>query len=174
MNKLEKMSYKGYSFATNPSVIKIRHRARVTKNSVPFQAENTVSFGRKACEISGEGELVGYDCEKQFAEIRKLFLSGVSGLLLLPGIEPFYAFFQNFELLEEPSDSLIKYSFSFCEDTSAKHFEVQTPKSYIAKGGESLWDISYDNNIVVEELLEKNPNVMRPDLAFDAGEVIRL
>ena len=165
MNKLEKMSYKGYSFATNPSVIKIRHRARVTKNSVPFQAENTVSFGRKACEISGEGELVGYDCEKQFAEIRKLFLSGGSA---------FYAFFQNFELLEEPSDSLIKYSFSFCEDTSAKHFEVQTPKSYIAKGGETLWDISYDNNIAVEELLEKNPAVMRPDLAFDVGEVIRL
>ena len=73
MNKLEKMSYKGYSFATNPSVIKIRHRARVTKNSVPFQAENTVSFGRKACEISGEGELVGYDCEKQFAEVRVCF-----------------------------------------------------------------------------------------------------
>ena len=47
MNKLEKMSYKGYSFATNPSVIKIRHRARVTKNSVPFQAENTVSLAEK-------------------------------------------------------------------------------------------------------------------------------
>ena len=76
--------------------------------------------------------------------------------------------------MEEPSDSLIKYSFSFCEDTSAKHFEVQTPKSYIAKGGETLWDISYDNNIAVEELLEKNPAVMRPDLAFDVGEVIRL
>lgn len=95
MNKLEKMSYKGYSFATNPSVIKIRHRARVTKNSVPFQAENTVSFGRKACEISGEGELVGYDCEKQFAEIRKLFLSGGSGLLLLPwGLNLFMRFFK--------------------------------------------------------------------------------
>lgn len=174
MNKLDKMSYKGYSFATNPSFIKIKNRTRVTKNLVPFQAENTVSFGRKACEISGEGELIGYDCEKQFAEIRKIFLSGGSGLLLLPGIEPFYAFFESFELLDEPSDSLIKYSFSFCEDTSAKHFEVQAPKSYIAKDGETLWDISYENNIIIEELLEKNPNIMRPDLSLSAGEVIRL
>ena len=47
MNKLEKMSYKGYSFATNPSVIKIRHRARVTKNSVPFQAESISAVSKK-------------------------------------------------------------------------------------------------------------------------------
>lgn len=174
MNKLEKMSYKGYSFATNPSVIRIKHRSRITKNSVPFEAENTVSLGRKACEIIGEGELIGYDCEKQFAEIHKLFLSGGSGLLLLPGIEPFYAFFESLELLDEPSDSLIKYSFSFCEDTSARHFEVQTPKCYKTKGGETLWDISYENNIAIEELLEKNPNIMRPDLPFAVGEVIRL
>lgn len=174
MNKREKMSYKGYSFKTNPSVIRIKHRTRVTKSSVPFQAESTVSFGRKACEISGEGVIVGYDCEKQFAEIRRLFLSGGSGLLLLPGIEPFYAFFESLELLDEPSDSLIKYSFSFCEDTSVKHFEVQMPKSCTAEDGETLWDISYKNNITVEELLDKNPNIMRPDLPLSAGEVIKL
>lgn len=174
MNKWEKMSYKGYIFETNPSVIRIKHRTRITKNSVPFQAENTISFGRKACEISGEGEIIGYDCEKQFAEIRKLFLSGGSGLLLLPGIEPFYAFFESLELLDEPSDSLIRYSFSFCEDTSAKHFEVQTPKSYTARNGETLWDISYKNNIAVEELLDKNPDIMRPDLPLSIGEVIIL
>lgn len=174
MNKHEKMSYRGYGFATNPSVIRIKHRARITRNSVPFQTENTVNFGRKACEISGEGELVGYDCEKQFAEIRRLFLDGGSGLLLLPGLEPFYAFFESLELLDEPSDRLIKYSFSFCEDTSAKHFETQTPKSCTAKAGETLWDISYENNIAIEELLGKNPNIMRPDLPLNSGEVIIL
>lgn len=174
MNKWEKMSYKGYSFATNPSIIRIKHKARITRNSALFQAESVQSFGRKACEISGEGELVGHDCEKQFAEIRKLFLSGGSGLLLLPGIEPFYAFFERFELLDEPSDSLIKYSFSFCEDTSEKHFEKQLAKTYTAKGKELLWDISYENGIAIEELLDKNPNIMRPDLPLNAGEVINL
>lgn len=174
MNKWEKMSYKGYTFAINPYIIRIKHKARITRNSVPFQSESVQDFGRKACEISGEGELVGYDCEKQFADIRRLFLAGGSGLLLLPGFEPFYAFFESFELLEEPSDSLIKYSFSFCEDTSQKHFEQQPTTSYTANGEKSLWDISYEKGISVEELLDKNPNIMRPDVPINSGEVIVL
>lgn len=174
MNKSDRMSFKGFIFTNNPSVIKIKHRVKLVRNSVPFGVDNTRSFGRKACEISGEGDLVGKDCAEQFAKLRKVFFSGGSGLLLLPGLEPFYAFFESFELLEEPSDELIRYSFAFCEDTSAKHFENSQKQLHTVMGGETLWDISYKYGIAVEGLLDNNPNIIRPDAVLNVGEVIRL
>lgn len=174
MNKSDRMSYKGFVFAVNPSVIKIRHRARLVQNSVPFGADSVRNFGRKACEISGEGSFIGENCAEQFEKLREVFISGSSGLLLLPGLEPFYAFFEELQLLEEPSEELIKYSFVFCEDTSEKHFESSPKMSHTVIGGETLWDISYKYNVAVEKLLDNNPNIIRPDTLLKVGEVIRL
>ncbi len=174
MNKKGRMSYKGFIFPVNPSVIKIRHSSRLVEDTIPFDADLVRDFGRRACEISGEGELIGSDCAEQFKRLREVFLEGGSGLLLLPVLEPFYAFFENLELIEEPSDELIRYGFVFFEDTSAKHFENSPKQSHIAADEETLWDISYKYNVPVEVLLDNNPDIMRPDTVLNSGEVILL
>ncbi len=172
MNKKDRMSYKGFIFSVNPSVIKIRHSSRLARDQIPFGSDLVRDFGRMACEISGEGELIGADCTQQFERLRDVFLEGGPGLLLLPGLEPFYAFFEKLELLEEPSDELVRYGFVFCEDTSAKHFEDSPKRSHTASEGETLWDISFKYSVPVETLLDKNPGIMRPDAVLNAGEVI--
>lgn len=174
MNKKDKMSYKDFVFMINPNIIRIKHSAKIVSNSVPFGTDDTKDLGRKACKINGSGEFIGSDCMEQFAKLRGVFLRGGSGLLLLPGFEPFYAFFESLELLEEISDKLVRYSFSFCEDTSAKHFESAKSMYHTVENEESLWDISYKYNVAVEELIDNNPNIMRPDLILKVGEVVRL
>lgn len=174
MKKDDRMSYKGFIFEVNPGVIKIKHRSRLVQSAVPYGSDSVRNLGRRASEVSGEGEFIGENCTEQFERLRQTFCDEGSGLLLLPGFEPMYAFFDSLELLEEPSDKLIRYAFSFCEDTSARHFEDSPKRTYTAEGGETLWDISYKFGIKVEKLLDCNTNIMRPDAALSEGEAVRL
>ena len=64
-----------------------------------------------------------------------------------------------FKMISQPSASVLTYSFSFVQirkRQTLKHFE----KSVEVKENETLWDIAYESDMDIEELVLLNPDIM--------------
>lgn len=121
--------------------------------------------------IEGEGELYGNDCIEQFNALCRLFSSKNKGILSIGGIPSFEAYFTKLELLCEPKDNILTYSFEFSECSSKEKRDTKA-SFYIAQSNETLWDISYKCNVAVETLAKLNPQYKRPDSVKKGDRVV--
>ncbi len=164
--------FKGYSWEHNPETLKITKSHRYSESDVAGGSTVLSGFGTRRRTVSGTGQLKGEDCIYQYTRLLKLQAGLDSGVLCLPDMKPFYAFFKSLELTCEPTPELITYSFEFVEDCSKNNSEKE--KYYhMVVGSETLWDISFMYSVGIDELVALNPEIKRVD-ELAQGSKVRL
>ncbi|MCH5299569.1 MAG: LysM peptidoglycan-binding domain-containing protein [Ruminococcus sp.] len=160
--KLAVMRYKGYAWEHNPQTLKICSHRSLSEQGVAGGSSVVRDFGERSRVITGSGRIAGDDCISKFAQLVALQNQSDSGILLLPDVAPFYAFFRSIELDCDPTPELITYKFEFVEDLSRARTEGEKSYHTVSKD-ETLWDISYRYGVEIERLAELNPEVKRVD-----------
>ena len=155
------MRYKDFTFRVNPLSIEITDSDLQSKYTLPFKGETVVSKGAGCKVAKGKGELKGKDCLEQYAELKALQLRGGEGVLSLPSVMPFKAFFTKLAASADVTPDRICYSFEFIQASSDKAADL--PEFHIVKEGETLYDIAFDYGVRIESLVELNPQIKRPD-----------
>ncbi len=168
--KTAKIRYKGYEWEHNPETLNVLKEDNINEQDLPSENSIVRHYSSRCRRVSGKGKLVGEDCLKKFNELVKLQSGTESGILSLPNIKPFYAYFRKLELLCEPSPKVITYSFEFIED-SEKNFIVRENLYHTVSDGETLWDISYKYKVDIETLVSLNPEVKRLDELSEGSRI---
>ncbi len=170
--KLCPMRFAGYTWHHNPKSLKVTNGKKVVVLSVPYGADELLSFGEKPLTISGVGELYGEDCLEQYERLRQVYEMGKSDVLCLPRLAPMYAYFDSLTLDAQPSANVLTYSFSFTQ-VKQKLSVCNCEQSVVAKDNQSLWDLSNQYGVDINTLVALNPHIMfLNDLT--QGEVVRL
>ena len=165
------MRFKGVEWRHNPREISFECSKRVNELHAPYGKSYIQNTGRKCMLIKGEGELYGADCTEQFAALFELFKSGGSGVLAIPKLGALHAEFESLKIKGYPKPDVLTYSFVFRE--VAQRAVDDKPASYTPFAGETLWDVSYRFDMVIDRLIALNPWVKRPDENLD-GKVVAL
>lgn len=165
------MRYKGFNFRVNPLSVEITGSHSHSKYDLPYKGEVVRSKGLGCRVVKGKGELKGTDCIEQYAELRALQQKKGTGVLSVPGLMPFKAFFTKLSGEADVTPDRIIYSFEFTEESSEKLSSL--PEFHIVKDGETLFDIAFDCAVNIERLVELNPWIKRPD-ELEKGQKVRL
>ena len=160
--KLAVMRYKGTEWEHNPQTLKITSQRSLSEQGVAGGSSVVRDFGERSRVITGSGQLAGDDCIGKFAQLVALQNQSDSGILSLPDVAPFYAFFKSVELACDPTPELITYKFEFVEDLSRGRTDIEK-RYHTASEDETLWDISYRYGVEIERLVELNPELKRVD-----------
>lgn len=170
--KLAKLRYKGHSWLHNPKSLKIEKEQILTENIIPSCGTHFQNIGEKPRVVTGQGQLYGKDCLFQYNRLVNLRNQQGSGILTLPDIKPFYAFFRTIELVCEPSPDMVSYKFEFVEDLSARKSETSEFYHRVSEG-ETLWDIAYRYDVDIDRLVQLNPWIKRID-ELEAEKKVRV
>ena len=167
-----RMRFNGYGWQHNPRSLKFLSEKNKTELLPPFCTSDVRTFGEKPYRIEGEGELFGEDCIEQYIRLKMMFSQAGEGLLSIEGLGSFYVTFVSLEMLAQPKDNLLSYSFAFLEKNREKN-EITESIYYTANGEETLWDIAYRYSRPIEELVRLNPGLRYPDELIQ-GERVRV
>lgn len=170
--KLSKMRYKGYSWLHNPKEIKITKEQLLKEQHIPYDTGYMQDLGSKSRVIEGIGQLYGDDCLDQYKALEKLQGEKGSGILSLPNMKPFYAYFKSIGLACDPTPKLVTYKFVFVEDNSGQNNFSRQIFHKVEKG-ETLWDIAYKYKVDIEKLVSLNPQIKRIDELCE-GDSLRI
>ena len=152
-----KMRYKGRTFDHNPETVKVRDKAFVKEDNILFDEPLSRRTGRRCRVVSGRGQFIGDNCLNQYAELLRLYCEGGSGILSLPDIKPFFAYFTGLELSCDPTPDYIEYSFEFTEDCPEN--TPHTAYYHTCAQGENLWSVSYAYDVDINTLVRLNPDI---------------
>lgn len=169
--KLVPMRFKGVEWHHNPREISFECAKQVNELHAPYGKSYIQNTGRKNMLIKGEGELYGDDCAQQFARLLSLFKSGGSGVLAVPQLGSVHAVFESLTLKGCPKPDVLTYGFVFREESQRQ--KADAPRAYTSADGETLWDVSYRFDTVIDRLVALNPWVKRPDENL-GGRVVAL
>lgn len=165
------MRYKNFTWHHNPKTLKIKNSKRIISLSYPYSYRTVQEMFKENAVIEGEGELYGENCIEQFNSLCKLYSSKNKGILSIGGIPSFEAYFTKLELLCEPKNNILTYSFQFTECSSKE--KRDTPANYYtAENNDTLWDVSYKCGVSIDTLAKLNPKYKRPDSVQEGDMVI--
>ena len=155
------MRFKGVEWHHNPREITFECAKQINELHAPYGRSYIQNTGRRNMLIKGEGELYGEDCTGQFGRLFELFKSGGSGVLAIPKLGTVHAVFESLKIKGSPKPDVLSYSFVFREVMERE--VMDKPESYTPSDGETLWDVSYRFDIVIDRLVALNPDIKRPD-----------
>lgn len=155
--------FKGYVFEHNPQTLKISSKKNISSRNVLNSMNAVTETGDNSRVITGEGNIHGENSIYKFVKLFKLKEESGSGILSLPFVKPFYAFFESLEFSADPTPELISYKFVFREDASKPLSKITAEKFYTLEADEDLWDVSRKFNTPIETLVALNPQLKRTD-----------
>ena len=167
------MRFGGMSLSHNPYKLTIECESNIIELKPPCCDADSVDLGGRISRISGEGELYGADCMKQFSALEALQREHIRAILSLPRRRPIYACLKELELIAEPVDNVLKYRFVFIQAQSPRKSERLGVYHTVIQNGESLWDISYAYKVPIERLIELNTAIPYID-SIDEGVKVRI
>jgi hypothetical protein len=157
--------FKNYTFFYHPSSFTITRQRVLREFLLPVNSSVIQDLGKTAMKITGTGYLFGEDCMEQFEKIHDLFLEEGSGALFLPGISPVFCYFEELSVEGNPGPRMLRYRFSFLEDTQRNSGKLAARRSYyVVLAGDTLTVIAAKCRMTVEELLSKNPGLSQDNL----------
>ncbi|MBR5261742.1 MAG: LysM peptidoglycan-binding domain-containing protein [Oscillospiraceae bacterium] len=187
------MKFKDYVWPHNPKVYEIRFKKDIVSHRVPFGLYVLQNTGRSHRVLRGEGEFSGEGAYMQFRELGNVFYDSTPGTLVHPLWMTTKAYFASLELVQEPREDYVKYSFEFWEcydgyDTAFKRISVNNddetseqesrpavaePKYYTVKNGDTMSGIAMTHSMTLEKLIELNPQVSNINL-IHTGQQLRV
>lgn len=172
---LESMIYKDYIWKYNPYKIEISIERNIKEHIMPFHGNAFQDYGNKKRIVKGRGEFFGIDCVQQYEDLKTVLESGGSGVLKIPGLNPFYAVFYSLNLERESRPNIVSYSFVFWEEISTLYTSStkNDTKYHIVKYGETLWSIASTYGIKVSNLMILNSNLKTPN-NISVGERVKI
>lgn len=169
---LASMRFKTYVWPHNPKTFETEYRRKIVQHRIPFSGIVSQNMGTDACVFKGEGEFAGKNAYKRFAELAAVFYEDTPGVLSHPLWPSANVYFTKLELLQEPQEDYVRYSFEFEECLSGEKSplggEFVTLATRIVKPGETLGSIAAEISSNLVELLALNPwikngNVLTPN-----------
>lgn len=171
--KLQIMKFKNFQWPQNPAELHVARERDIRELRMPFLGGTLQDYGRKKRVVTGAGEFNGSRCLSSYQQLESLFAAGGSGLLSLPGAEPFMATLVSLEKIERSLPNCIAYRFVFWEDQSAAAAIEMTKHSFhICEKNEDLWQIATANGTTVEKLTALNPQIPWPNQLEEGERVI--
>lgn len=171
--KLAPMRFCGMSMRHNPEKLSISGKSRVQEYLSPWCEADSDYLGRELYRISGEGVLFGADCIEQYQRLEACRLNRTPSKLVLPKMQPLYAFLAELSLSAEPKDDILRYRFVFIESKSPYGSMPQERFYVTVSQGESLWNIAYLFDQPIETLTALNPQIPLID-DINEGERVRI
>lgn len=189
MPELAPMRYKTYTWPHNPNSYRITFEKDVAVYRYPYSNISELDdLGKKPREVNGTGEFVGEGAYDEFKKLATIFYNRGPGILIHPIWQIQSAIFTKLELEQEPTPDYVKYSFSFMEGPSeemlsmigkqikvkpnaSKKANTTTGKSYTVKKGDCMWNIAKKNNMSLQDLVKKNPQIKNPNLIYPGNKI---
>lgn len=153
------MRFCGVSMRYNPAKLSISGKNRVHEYLSPCCEADSRVVGKELRRITGEGVFGGADCLEQYRALEKLQANRTAAKLVLPQMQPLYAYLKELSLTAEPQDDILHYRFVFTETQSPRKGINQNPCYITVSQGESLWDVAYEYNTPIETLVALNPQI---------------
>lgn len=172
---LASMRFKTYVWPHNPKTFETEYRRKIVQHRIPFSGIVSQNMGTDACVFRGEGEFAGQYAYKRFAELAAVFYEDTPGVLSHPLWPSANVYFTKLQLLQEPQEDYVRYSFEFEECLSGEKSplgsEYITRATRIVKPGETLGSIAAESNMSLSELIVLNPeiknaNMLTPETAI--------
>ena len=171
--KLCPMRFASYTWHHNPVALTIKGEKDIVNIKIPYSDDVMKNFGEKLVTISGKAQLYGKDCLKQYEKLKEIYEEkGECGVLCIPHLRPIYACFDTLKLEADTKADVLDYSFSFTQCKASQKPYIKK-KSVVAFKNQNMWDISKEHGVLIDSLIEKNPNVMFINDSLE-GEIIRL
>lgn len=167
------MRFDGMSLRHNPEKLSIIEKNTIREYTSPCCAADSTYLGQELRRIEGEGEFCGADCIAQYQELERLQCLQKKSKLVLPHMQPMYAYLKELSLTAKPINDVLSYRFVFIEAQSPRK-EAKGSDYYLTKTqGESLWDIAYACSVPIEQLVELNPQIAFID-NLQQGERVKI
>ena len=187
---LAPMRYKNFTWPHNPKTYEVKYQRRLAVNPIPFGGYTAEDMGVSLRIIRGEGEFAGEGAYDSFKRLAALFADGTPGVLVHPVWQSENAYFTALDLLQEPREDYVRYTFEFavCYEKKADMIAeivpeatIPTPKTtpdserkaHIVRKGDTLWAIARDNGMSLERLISLNPQISNPNKIY-AGDKVYL
>ena len=171
--KMAPMRFDGISLRHNPATLSVTGKNRLHEYRSPCCAADSSKLYRELYVISGEGEFYGADCIEQYEELLRLQTSGKRSKLVLPRMQPLYAFLKEVSVKAQPTEDVLSYRFTFVEAQSPRQGRRGAVSYVTVSQGESLWDIANMYDVPIEQLTENNPQIPYIN-SLDEGERVAL
>lgn len=167
------MRFGGMSLRHNPAKLSISGKHHIRIYGSPCCEADSESLGMELRRISGEGELSGSDCIEQYHALEALQRGRIAAKLVLPHMQPLYAYLKELSLTAKPTDDVLSYRFEFAEAQSPRKGSAGVVFYMTGSDAENLWDIAYAFSVPIEQLVALNPQI--PHIGeLDAGERVRV
>lgn len=171
--KIEPMRFKSYVWPYNPENVQVQFSQNFQEVKQPFSGSTLQNMGTGRRLVTGRGEFVGEECMNEFGRLSAVFAQGDTGLLKLPGIEPFPAAFTALKMVGEAQPDCVLYEFSFLEDGGGAAENSGNTGIYVCTGGENLWSVANRFQTTVDRLKSLNPMIEWPN-SLEAGQEVVL
>ena len=171
--RLAPMRFCGMSMCLNPAKLSISGKNRMQESLSSCCEADSKVIGRELYRISGEGVLVGTNCIEQYQKLEEWQRNQTPAKLVLPKMQPMYAFLKELSLTAEPKENVLQYRF-VCIEAKSPAKVTQGEQYYVTvTQGESLWDIAYACGKPIEQLTALNPQIPLID-QIEEGERVRI
>lgn len=169
------MRFGNMMWQINPDEIKI---TRDRKLSLQSDGSRSILFdgGEKGATVKVSGCFFGENADAMAAELENLMIRGNTEALYLPGMGLIRAKLKKLERQGTGGFSKAAYSMEFLEmklPAGQKIPELISGKTYMASGGESIWDVADVCKLSAEELVRLNPHIRQINLLRE-GEILWL
>lgn len=173
---LAPMRFKTYVWPHNPKTFETEYRRKIVQHRIPFSGIVSQNMGTDACVFRGEGEFAGKYAYKRFAELAAVFYEDSPGVLSHPMWPSATVYFTKLQLLQEPQEDYVRYSFEFEECLSGEKSplggEFVTLATHIVKPGETMGSIAAATKMSLSEILALNPNIKNANKLTPESEII--
>lgn len=166
---LMQMRFRDFVFPMNPETLNVELLGLLRESVSPFGETAVERVGAYKKRVTGKGYFTGERAMEQYLALEALF--GVPGTLFLPGRKPFEAVLNALSLIGVQDKNVVAYSFTFVE-TAGREAGL-SGRTYIAKGGESLWDYAYFAGVPIDAMVAANRHVGCV-AALEAGEEVHI
>ena len=153
------LRFAGFEWGVNPQKIYVDQKRIISGYTTASSGEAIENVCEGAFAVSGEGEFAGSDCVYRYELLKKIFGNKKRGLLTLPGMKPFYAYFTSLSLQGDDTPEVLRYKFEFIRDTK----KSRGKRFHICKEGESLFEIANLYNADLTGMVKLNPHLKRAD-----------
>ncbi len=118
--KMAPMRFDGISLRHNPEKLVLSDKNHIHEYRSPCCVADSSSLGKELRVITGEGEFVGQDCQEQYVKLLRLYNSEKRSKLVLPRMQPMYAYLKAFSVTAQPKENVLRYRFEFVQAQSPR------------------------------------------------------